>query len=327
VPRIIPGSASNPVPGASVRATKVVRVRIDGDTVTVDGTTLPADHAGRTPFEVALAALAPSATRWRPVRAEITESFGVTRCLVLPDASVRDLTFTYTGGEDDALAEPVMSVPLVAPTPAEPTVAASPASMPPGSRASTVLAARRAVLAGLQVRRRWFRPVAAGLAGAVAIAAVAWLLVWGAASLDSPEPDAELTPAAGTASVTASPSGQQTEHGASFDHTRKLRITVTGRIGTVRVTGERAEIRLHLKGPDLLDKHLSLSSSGVEIELAPGTYRWVATAKARVKATGKVTVVAPSPSEAPATATPAAPSSEPRPSQETFAPPVDPDRT
>jgi len=308
-----------------VRATKVVPVRIDGDSVTVDGTTLPADDSGRTPFEVALAALAPSATRWRPVRAEITETFGVTRCLVLRDATVRDLTFTYTGG-DDAPNEPVMTVPLVAPTPREPTVSVSPASRPPGLRASAVLAARRAVLAGLQDRRHWFRPVAAGLVGAVTIAAVAWLLVWGAGSLDSPAPDAELAPAAGTSSVTASPSGQQTEHGASFDHTRKLRITVAGGIGTVRVTGEQAEIRLHLNGPDRLDEHLSLSSSGIEIELAPGTYRWVATAKARVRATGKVTIVAPQPSDATNTETPT-PSPEPRQSQETFAPPVDPDRT
>jgi len=309
-----------------VRATKVVPVRIDGDTVTVDGTTLPADRSGRSPFDVALAALAASATRWRPVRAEITESFGITRCLVLPDASVRDLNFTYTGGEDDALAEPVMTVPLVTPRPARPNVSASPASTPRGARASAELAARLAVRAGLRHRRRWFRPVAAGLCGAIAIAAVARLLVWGASSIDSPGPAAELTPAAGTSSVSASPSGQQTEDGASFDPMRRLRITVTGGIGTVRVTGERVEIRLHLKGPDLIDEHLTLTRRGVEIELPPGTYRWVATAKARVKATGKVTIGAPSPSE-PTSAETSAPASEPPSSQETFAPPVDPDRT
>jgi len=310
-------------------AATVTRVHIDGDRITVDGMVLPADHSGRTPFDVALASVAASATRRRGVRVEITESFGVTRCRVLPDGTTRDLTFTYTGGEDH---EPVLtadSAGEIAAASLAPPRAMAPAIAPAAARAlrpaaPAVVAARR--IAQSQVRRRpaWLRPVVTGTLGAVGIAALAWLLVWGALQLSTePDPELELAPA-GSATQTQTPAGP-VSHGATFAPLPRLDITVTGGTGTVTVAGEQVVVRVHLRGPDRVDEKLTLSRQGTTYEVEPGRYTWVATARGRVKAAGTVVVDAPAPTEV--ATTPSTRESQPSPAPETtFAPPIDPDR-
>lgn len=281
---------------------------------------LPADDSGRTPFDVALAAVAATATRRRPVSVEVTESFGITRCRVLADGTTRDLTFTYTGGEDreppateGAAAAPPALTPAIAP-------AAARALRPP---APAVAAARRLALARVRRRPAWLRPVVTGTLGAVGIAALAWLLVWGALQL-SPEPDPQLELApAGSATQTQTPAGP-VSNGATFAPLPRLQITVTGGARSVVVAGERVVVRLHLRGPERLDERLTLSRQGTTLELAPGHYGWVATARGRVKAFGTLVVLA-----SPVTVASTEPStrqSQPPAPSETFAPPIDPDR-
>jgi len=302
-----------------VRASAVVQVVIDGDTITVDGVVLPPGAtSGRTPYDVALATLASSATRRRPVRAEITESFGVTRCLVLPDATTRELTFTYTGGVDADAVETAhaQSEPAVRFVPARPAAEAA-------RQVAQQVARQRAV------RPAWLSPARVVLA-AVAVVGGVVALVWALAGLGSdPEGvDGELTAAAAMPTGHVKPTAS-TAPGHTFAPLPRLHVTATGGAGSIEFRGERADIRLRLRGPVDRDQRRQLTQGGFLIEdLPPGTYRWRVTALGHVKATGSVVVLArpTAPTSTPAS-TPQPQSSTQSPAtQETFAPPVDPDR-
>jgi len=302
-----------------VRASAVVPVVIDGDTITVDGDVLPPDAtSGRAPFDVALATLATSATRRCPVRAEITESFGVTRCLVLPDATTRELTFTYTGGLDADAVETAAAEP-------EPTVRVVPAR-------PAVQVARQVARQARQraVRPLWLRPAPVVLA-AVVVVGVVVALVWALAGLGSdPERvDGELTAAVATPTGHVEPTGS-TAPGHSFKPLRQLHVTATGGAGSIEFRGERVDIRLRLRGPVDRDQRRQLTRSGFLVEnLPPGTYTWLVTALGHVKATGSVVVLArpTAPTSTPAAALQPIASTQSPTTQETFAPPVDPDRS
>ena len=282
-----------------MRTTPVVQVVIEGDSITVDGVVLPwpPGSEGRQPYDVALAALATSATRRRPVRAEIFETSGITRCLVLPDATTKDLRFTYTGGSDVA------------------------------AHSQTVEAARTVArqvtrpsfrLPTFAVPRAWLRPALVGVGAATAATlVVVGVVVLTGSSADRASED-ELSTTAGTPTV---PVSSPTHHAAH--PLPALNVSASGGVGSVTFTGDSLQIRVMLSGPETRDDRLTVTPEGVVLDgLKPGTYHWRATAVKHQKVTGDVVVEA-----EPVTSTPEATASqEPPPAQQTFAPPVDPDR-
>lgn len=165
--------------------------------------------------------------------------------------------------------------------------------------------------------------VAGGLVGAVAATAVVvGVLVWLVGGSD-PEPAAsagKLT--AGTPSATPA---QELEGGVTFEPLPALRITATGGEESLQLVGLRVPILLTLSGPVQRTEHLRPPRTGVVLDDLPaGTYAWSATADGYRPASGTVVVLAPLAPSSPASSQP--PATSPPPTQQTFAPPVDPDR-
>jgi hypothetical protein len=272
-----------------MRTTSVVQVIIDGDTITVDGAVLPWDPAtdARSPYDVTLAALATSATRWRPVRAEITETSGITRCQVLRDGTTENLRFTYTGGVGAVDLPPV---PMVAAT--------------------------RSLV---QARARRLPPVPSRFAvtglGIVCLVGLVALGVHQMALPGRPVDDVRITAASPTSPVT-----QPLEPGSPFRPLPPLRVEAVPAIGGIEFRGERLRVVVVIDG---VSHRLRLNHDGVLLDgLTAGSHDWTASGPARLDASGTTDVLS-----QPAPTTSTTPTPEPPATQQTFAPPIDPDRT
>lgn len=275
-----------------MRTTSVVQVLIDGDTITVDGAVLPWDPATdpRSPYDVTLAALATSATRWRPVRAEITETSGITRCQVLRDGTTENLRFSYTGG----------------------VAGLGAAEVPPVA----VVAATRSLV---QARSRRLPPVpwrfaVTGL-GIVSLVGLVALGVHQLALPGRPVDDVRITAASPTSPVT-----QPLEPGSSFRPLPLLRVEAVPAIGGIEFRGERLQVVVVIDG---VSHRLRLNHDGVLLDgLTAGSHDWTASGPGRLDVSGTTEVLLP-----PAPTTSKTPTPEPPATQQTFAPPIDPDRT
>lgn len=275
-----------------------VLIVIDGDTVIVDGSPLPQDPFGRAPYDVAIAHCASAAGRFRPVAAEIVESFGTTTCQVLRDGTTRGLRFAYNAAGAD----------LEVPAPAGPVVLPVPTRTTRDTRA-----ADRTRLPLLQY---------AGLAlVGLALAALATLWAVRDGSTSPTGALAATTPQRVLPAFTVAP-------GQSLAPLPVLDIEAEGGVGAIEFMGERGPVQVQLTGPVTQELTLELTRAGVVVDDLPaGEYHWVARAEGRAGRRGTVTVAAPAPAYTPSAEPTREPSPQPPSPPETFEPPIDPDRT
>jgi hypothetical protein len=274
-----------------VRTTPVVQVLIDGETITIDGVVLPDCVEPMAPFDRALAALAMRATKRRPVRAEITEASGISRCKVTAAGTAEELRFTLTSPGGGLPAQP------------------------------PVVATRRIV----QPRQRPPVPVPWRPLAGVAVAVV----VLAGIGLSLGHLPARTSPAmAEVVAVTASPMpmAQRVRPGADFRQLPALAISAVGQVGAIEFVGDHLRVEVVVDG---VTHGLRLGPDGALVDgLAPGTHTWTARASGHLDASGSVVVPAPAPTPSmpEPTIQPSIRPSQPT-TQLTFDPPIDPDRT
>lgn len=278
-----------------MRTTSVVQVLIDGDTITIDGVVLPPSAELVAPFDRALAVLATRATKRRPVRAEITETSGISRCKVTAEGTAEELRFTLTAVEGGVPAQ------------------------------SPVVATRRIVQRQrTRVSVPW-RPVAAVAVALVVLSGIGFGLGHLPQRTPSAAAVAELAEVA-VVTTSPTPTAQLVRSGGDFRPLPRLTISAVAQVGAIAFSGDRLRIEVVVDG---VAHRLRLGPDGALVDgLAPGTHTWTALAPGHLEASGSVVVLAPEPSSpAPdATTEPSQPTAQPT-TQPTFAPPVDPDRT